>query len=231
MTQIVILAGGEATRLYPLTTKIPKSMIMINGVPFIVHQLNLFKRNGISDIVICAGVFSEKIIDYLGDGSKFGVSIRYSIETPDKLLGTLGALKNAYNLLETDFLLIFGDSYLEIDYQAIYSKFLQMGKLGLMTVVKNEDEFMPNNVEILDGLVIKYDKKKPNDFRYVDYGLSAFKKSVLDLFPKNRNLDLSELNKKLISTNNLAVYEVQEKFYEIGSIQGIKDFEKYLSAI
>lgn len=228
MTQIVILAGGKATRLYPLTKEIPKSLIPINDIPFIAHQIQLFKRNNISEIVLCVGTFSDKIIEYLGDGSKFGISIKYSVEDPSQLLGTLGALRKAYDLLEEHFFVIWGDSYLEVDYQKILKAFLDSKKLGLMTAYKNENKLERSNTSIRDGMVIGYDKQQNDNFQYVDYGLSIFRKKVLDHFPAGENLDLSLLNKKLISINELAAYEVKERFYEIGSFTGIRELELHL---
>ena len=226
--QLVVLAGGIGTRLFPLTKNIPKSLILVNESPFVVHQLRLFKKNNISDIVFCLGKFSEMIIDFLGDGSKFGVNLKFSIESSDNTLGTLGALKNAENLLDKDFLLVYGDSYLDIDYGVVYEKFLNCSKLGLMTVLKNNHEYVPSNVDILDDLIKRYDKVHGKSLQYVDFGLSAFKKDVLDFFPSNKKLDLSQLYNRLISSKQLAAYVIQKRIFEIGSYQGIKDLEKYL---
>jgi|SRR5579872_2302769 len=228
MTQIVVLAGGKATRLYPLTKDIPKSLIPINGIPFIVHQIQLFKKNNISEIVLCVGTFSDKIMEYLGDGSKFGVSIKYSIEDPSRLLGTLGALKKAYDLLDEHFFVIWGDSYLETDFDKVLEAFLKSGKIGLMTAYKNENKIEPSNMSVRDNMVIGYNKKQNRDFEYVDYGLSIFKKNALNFFPEGQNLDLSELNTKLISLNQLAAFVVSDRYYEVGSFQGINDLQDHL---
>jgi NDP-sugar pyrophosphorylase family protein len=230
MTQIVVLAGGKATRLYPVTQDIPKSMIEINGIPFITHQINLFKRNNISNVVLCLGVFSDQIIDYVGDGSRFGISVKYSIEKATELLGTFGALINSYDLLSDVFFVTFGDSYLDIDYQGIYDQFLHSNKMGLMTVYKNNNRYVPSNTAIKDGIVTRYDKSTSTGFEYVDYGLSIFRKKALDFFPKNKNLDLTELNQKLISIKELASFEVHQKFYEIGTFEGIADLELHLKS-
>lgn len=231
MTQIVVLAGGKATRLYPVTQNIPKSMIKVNGIPFITHQINLFKRNNISNIVLCIGVFSDQIIDHVGDGSKLGVSVKYSIENATELLGTLGALIKAYDILSDVFFVTFGDSYLEIDYQRIYDEFLHSNKMGLMTVYKNNNKYVSNNTTIKDGLITRYDKYNSSaDFEYVDYGLSIFRKKVLDFFQKEKNIDLTDLNQKLISMKELAAYEVHQQFYEIGTFEGIVDLGLHLKS-
>lgn len=229
MKQIVVLTGGRGTRLYPLTKSIPKYLMKINNIPFLGHQLNLFKRNKIESVILCLGYLSEKIIEYIGDGSRFGLSVQFSVENSENLLGTLGALKKAENLLHDNFFVIWGDSYLETDFQHIGRQFLKTSKLGLMTVYKNKNQLIPSNIAIKDGLVIDYEKNKCKNFDYVDYGLSLFNNKVLNFFSSNKKLDIAELNKKLISMNQLAAYEVRERFYEIGSFSGIKELEKHLN--
>ena len=226
--QIVVIAGGKGTRLYPLTKSVPKSLVLINKTPFIMHQIQLFKKNNISEVVLCLGIFQEKIRDFLDNQKKIDLNIKYSFENSTKLLGTLGALKNASSLLDKEFFLIYGDSYLDTDYQKIYQTFSKSNKLGLMTVYKNKGKLIPSNVSIKDGMVVDYDKSNSKKFEYIDYGLSIFKKTALDYFPNDTTLDLHELIKKLISLNQLTSYQVAERFYEIGSFEGIKDLEFYL---
>lgn len=228
MTQIVVLAGGKATRLYPLTKETPKSLLPINGIPFIEHQIQLFKRNKISTVVLCLGTFSQKIIEHVGDGSRFGISVKYSIEVDGELLGTLGALKKAQDLLEEHFFVIWGDSYLEANYGEIMKAFLDSKKLGLMTAYRDHDNLEPSNMSLKGGMVTAYDKGTTQDGDYVDYGLSVYNKKVLDFVDLGKKLDMSYLNKRLISMNQLAVFVVDERFYEIGSFQGIKDLEDHL---
>ena len=116
--QIAVLCGGQATRLYPITKTIPKSMVLVAGKPFLEHQIYLFKKNKIFDIVLCAGFLADQIEEYFGNGKKFGVNIKYSVEK--EKLDTGGALKNAIHLLDDQFFIIYGDSYLTIDYRPIY---------------------------------------------------------------------------------------------------------------
>jgi len=175
--QIVVLAGGIATRMRPITEKIPKALIEVNGKPFVQHQIELFKKNGITDIVICIGYKGQQIIDYFGYGSRFGVKIQYSDEG-ENLMGTAGALKKAENLLEDTFFVINGDSYLTIDYSAVMEHFNQQNKSALVTAYKNDLNYHKSNFKVEDGLIVKYEKKNPTpDIKHVDYGLSIFKKS------------------------------------------------------
>ena len=226
--QIVVIGGGKGTRLYPLTKKIPKSLIPINNVPFIEHQLKGFKKNQIQNVVLCLGVFAEMIMKHLGNGSQFGLNLTYSNENSNNLLGTLGALKKAEKFLDENFFVVWGDSFLDIDFQKVAEKFTDSKKLGLMTVYKNTNKLYSNNVSIKDGLVVKYEKGNSKKFEFMDYGLSIFSKKVLNSFPENRNLDISELNEHLISKNQLASFEIEKKFFEIGSFEGIKELEEYL---
>lgn len=226
--QIVVLMGGKGTRLHPVTNRLPKSLIEINGVPFVEHQIKIFKKNGIVDIILCVGIFGEKIMNHLKDGAHLGVKITYSLEDPKNLLGTLGALVNASKLLEKEFFVTWGDSYLEVDFRRVFQKFKESHNLGLMTVYKNKNLIIPSNLSIKKDMITGYDKENPKNFEYTDYGLLVFKKSVLDFFPRNQNLDLSLLVQKLIAMNQLARYQVRKRFYEIGTFDGIKTLENHL---
>jgi len=226
--QIVILCGGEATRLYPLTKKIPKSMIKIGDKPFLEHQLDLLKKNRIFDIVLCVGYKAEQIKKYFGDGRKFGVRIKYSSDKK-RLLGTGGALKKAENFLEDSFMAMWGDSYLPFNFQKAIKFFKKFDKLGLMTVYKNMDRYEPSNVEVKDNLVKFYSKKrKTKKMKYIDYGVSIFKKEVLKFVPKNKVYDLSQLQQLLIKKRELLACPVEKRFYQIGSPEGLKEFKKYI---
>jgi NDP-sugar pyrophosphorylase family protein len=128
--QVAILVGGLATRLRPLTSSLPKAMLPIKGKPFLEYQVALLNYHNVRDIVLCVGYLKEKIKDYFGDGGKLGVNIQYSEE--EELLGTAGALKNAELLLEDEFLLLNGDSYLPVDYAQPLNQLKASGELGLM---------------------------------------------------------------------------------------------------
>src|SRR5579862_1874605 len=159
MLPVAILAGGLATRLRPLTEKIPKSLIEINGEPFIAHQLRLLKKAGIGRVVICTGYLGSMIEDFAGDGAQYGLEVRYSHDGPTPL-GTAGALRQALPLLGGHFLVIYGDSYLTCDYAAIEAAFLASGKAGLMTVYLNEGRWDTSNVEFSGGKIVRYDKRE-----------------------------------------------------------------------
>ncbi|MCJ7497790.1 MAG: sugar phosphate nucleotidyltransferase [candidate division Zixibacteria bacterium] len=223
--QLVILAGGLATRLFPLTSKVPKSMLEINKRPFLEYQLELLKEYEIKDVLLCLGYKGELIKNYFGDGKKFGVNLSYSYDG-EKLLGTAGALKKAYKLLNDNFLLMYGDSYLPYDYWKIEEAFKNSEKLSLMVVYKNQNRFDKSNILIADDLVNVYDKTlKGENLEYIDAGLSILKKEVLSLVPEDEPFDLQELYKTLISEEEMLAYEVKQRFYQIGSLEGLEEFK------
>ena len=226
--KIVILCGGMATRLYPLTKKISKSMIKIEGKPFLEHQLDLLKKNGLSDIVLCVGYNAEQIKKYFGNGRKFGVRIKYSSDKK-RLLGTGGALKKTENLLKDSFLVMYGDSYLPFNFRKAIKFFKKFDKLGLMTVFKNLNKYEPSNVQVKGNLVKSYSKKrKTKKMKYIDYGVSIFKKEALKFIPKNQVYDLSQLQQLLIKKRELLAYPAEKRFYQIGSAKGLEEFKNYI---
>ena len=229
--QIVILCGGLATRLYPLTKKIPKSMIEIKENPFLEHQIDLFKKNGIFKIILCIGYKGAQIKKYFGDGKKFDVNIKYSSDAK-KLLGTGGALKKAEYLLEDTFLVMYGDSYLPFNFKKTISFFKKFNKLGLMTVYKNLNKYEPSNVEVEKNLVKSYSKtRRTPKMKYIDYGVSIFKKEALKFLPNNQGCDLSQFHKSLIKKKQLLVYFAEKRFYQIGSPNGLEEFKKYIKKL
>ena len=227
--QAVILAGGLATRLRPITEHIPKSLIQICDKPFLQHQLERLKDGGVTDIVLCIGYLGDQIVEYFGDGRKYGVNITYSYDG-NHLLGTAGALKKAEEYLYEEFFLTYGDSYLFIDYQTAMSWFKQFGKQGLMVVYKNYDQYDKSNVSIEGNLVKSYSKtNRTKDMIYIDYGASILRQEVLNLVPKGGVYSLEELFTQLVQQQQLLAYEVKERFYQVGSIDGIEEFKQYIS--
>jgi NDP-sugar pyrophosphorylase family protein len=228
MPPVVILAGGIATRLRPITETIPKAMLTVAGEPFVAHQLRLLQKNGIKRVVICAGFLSQQLEDFVGDGSQFGLSVTFSFDG-EKLLGTGGALKKALPLLEEEFFVMYGDSYLTVDFKDVYSVFLTRPSLGLMTVFKNCNAWDNSNIVFEGGRIVAYDKKvKKEGMDYIDYGLGILKKTAFDAKGTGDVFDLSWLYQDLISKKQMSGYVVSERFYEIGSLSGLAQTESYL---
>ena len=228
MLPVAILAGGLATRLRPLTETIPKSLVEINGEPFLWHQLRLLRENGVDRVVMCVSHLGEQVQESAGDGRQFGLHIDYSFDG-DILLGTAGALKRAQPLLGESFLVLYGDSYLPIDLRAVETAFRASGKAGLMTVYSNQGQWDTSNVEFVDGRIVAYDKKhRTGRMRHIDYGLGVLNAAALARVPAETPFDLAALYQELLSAGELAAFEAPQRFYEIGSFSGIEELSSYL---
>lgn len=230
LTSVAILAGGIATRLRPITEKIPKALVDINGEPFIAHQLRLLHSQGIRRVVICAWYRGELIQEFVQDGSRFGLSVEYSFDgsTP---LGTGGAIKNALPLLEDPFFVLYGDSYLTCDYSAVQDYFINCSKASLMTLFHNLGQWDTSNVAFSNGQILAYEKKNRTPaMQHIDYGLGMFYKRLWDAYPSSQSFDLAEVYKDALLHGQLAGYEVPDRFYEIGSFAGLEELRRLLSA-
>jgi NDP-sugar pyrophosphorylase family protein len=229
-TPVVILAGGLATRLGSLVADLPKALIPVVGRPFIDHQLALLGRHGAREIVLCVGYLGEQIVGHVGDGARFGMQVRYSFDG-DRLLGTGGALRRALPLIERDCLLLYGDVYLDIDYGAIVEHFQQRTEPALMTVFRNASRWDTSNVVFNDGRVVRYNKRQPDaEMAYIDYGASLYRRAAIERIPPDEPYDLGDLTHALAAEGLLAGYEVSKRFYEVGSLDGLRETERYLSA-
>lgn len=227
---VAILAGGLAKRLRPITETIPKALVSVAGEPFLRHQLRLLRSKGLHRFVLCVGYLGEMIEANFGDGAKDGVEIQYSYDGPH-LLGTGGALRMAIPLLGEKFFVLYGDSYLPIDYCAIAETFERTGAPALMTVFENRNRWDNSNVVFEEGMVQMYDKNiHTPEMRYIDYGLSILRASLLLGWPPSATFDVADLYHALARDGKLAGYEVKERFYEIGSHAGLADLEKLLHA-
>jgi NDP-sugar pyrophosphorylase family protein len=225
---VAILAGGLATRLKPITENVPKLLVEVAGEPFFSHQIRLLGNAGLKRIVLCVGYLGERIVERYGDGSKWGIEIKYSFDGP-RLLGTGGALIRALPQLGEAFYVLYGDSYLPIDYLAVGRRFTESGKLGLMTVFENHGQYDASNVCFRDGSIVAYDKKsKVPEMRHIDYGLGVFKRSAFDGFPRDAVVDLADVQKALLARGQLAGFEVTTRFYEIGSHAGLMELDQLL---
>lgn len=229
ISTIAILAGGLAKRMRPLTETIPKALLDVAGEPFIAHQLRLLKREGMAHVVLCLGHLGEMVVDFVGDGARFGLNVTYSFDG-DTLRGTGGALRKALPHLGDPFYVIYGDSYLDISFAPIAAHFLTSGKHGLMTVFRNEGRWDSSNVVFAGGVVQLYSKtQKRPDMRYIDYGLGILKASVLLRHGENALFDLADVYGDLAAQGQLAGYETDHRFYEIGSHEGLSETAAYLA--
>jgi len=225
MKTVAILAGGLATRMHPVTEKIPKALIDVAGLPFIVRQLAYLKIQGITNVVLCVGHLGEMIEAVIGTGVSLGIEVEYSYDGKE-LLGTGGAIKKALPMLGEDFFVLYGDSFLPIDFLSVQNKFIKSNALGLMTVLNNSNLWDQSNVNFNKGILVEYNKKqiKP-EMKFIDYGLGILSASVFESYSKN--FDLADLYHDLSLSGQLIGFEVYKRFYEIGSKDGLKEAEMY----
>ena len=219
---VAILAGGLGTRLGEKTLNKAKVLIDVAGKPFISRQLNYLSDQGIKDIVICVGHLGNQIKNYIGNGSKYNLNVSYSDDS-DQLLGTGGSIKKACQILGEHFFILYGDSFLPVNFSLIEKAYFQEKKPALMTVLKNKERWDKSNAYFKDKCV-KYNKKKPQkNMDYIDYGLNIVKNSIFSDFPSNEVFDLADVFENLSNKSLLAGFEIYDRFYEIGSINGLND--------
>ncbi len=230
MYPVAVLAGGLGTRLRSIAETIPKSLLEIAGRPFIFHQLELLKRQGVSRAVLCVGHLGEQVEAAVGDGRAFGLSVDYSFDG-DVLLGTGGAIKHALPMLGENFFVLYGDSYLRCSFSEVQSAYEASHYPALMTVLRNRDRWDRSNVLFRNGVLHGYDKRSPQpQMEHIDYGLGVFSARVFDRYQDKQIFDLADCYRELSVKGQLAGFEVEKRFLEIGSPQGIRDTEDFLSA-
>ena len=224
---VAILAGGLATRLRPITETIPKALVDVAGQPFITRQLEYLHAQGVRHVVLCVGHLGEMIQDVVGTGERHGMQVHYSFDGP-KLRGTGGALKGALPLLGEHFFVLYGDSYLPIDFLAVQDAYVHRNMPAMMTVLNNGDRWDKSNVLFVDGELFEYNKSAPRpEMAYIDYGLGLVSASVFSAYPDNLPFDLADVYQNLSVQGQLAGLEVHQRFYEIGSHSGLKEAEEY----
>ena len=204
MPPVALLAGGLATRLRPLTETVPKAMLEVAGEPFVAHQLRLLRREDISRVVICSGYLAAQIEAFVGNGSAFGLSVSYKIDGP-KLLGTGGALRAALDQLGDEFMVMYGDSWLDIPYAPVVEAFRSSRQPALMTVFRNEGQWDTSNVWYEDGRIRLYSKReRPAQMHHIDWGLGVIRGEVLAARPPNEPFDLADIYSELSRQGKLA---------------------------
>lgn len=233
--QCVILSGGLATRLGPLAQSIPKTLLPVAGQPFADHQLNWLARGGVTDVVYAIGHLGDQVRAFAGDGSRWGMRIVY-VDEGDRLRGTAGALRLAYEeeALDEAFLVLYGDSFLSCDLRAAWRDFEARRPSVLMTVFRNEGRFDRSNALLREGMVVRYEKgvadPEAEGMRHIDYGLSIIDRdAVVAELEATRRSDLAEVYARLSGEGRVAAHEVSERFFEIGSPEGLSELEAHLT--
>jgi len=229
MLPVAILAGGRATRLRPLTDRVPKSLLNVAGRPFIFHQLEMLRVQRIERVVLCVAHLGEQIQAAVGDAAPPGLTVSYCFDG-NRLLGTAGALKQALPLLGEEFFVLNGDSYLRCSLPEVQAAYRTAGRPALMTVLRNDNRWDRSNVLFRDGRLLAYDKRAPrSDMSHIDFGLSVLSGAIFTRYARESIIDLSDVFRDLAQRGELAALEVSQRFYEIGSPQGLTETEKFLT--
>jgi N-acetyl-alpha-D-muramate 1-phosphate uridylyltransferase len=228
--QAVVLAGGLAKRMRPHSERVPKSMLEVAGRPFIDWQLELLAGSGFRDVVLCIAHLGDAIRAYVGDGARHGVSVRYAVEEPGRLLGTAGALRAAVALLSPRFVVTYGDSYLPFDYGTPLRLLERNADCeGVMAVYRNAGRFEPSNVVTDGAWVLRYQKDPAGpEFDHIDYGATALRREVVEALPPDVPLGLDQLQENLAARGGLRALVVHERYFEIGSPSGRADLDHHL---
>jgi NDP-sugar pyrophosphorylase family protein len=228
MPPLALLAGGLAKRLRPLSESVAKVMVEVAGEPFIAHQLRLLRRESITHVVLCVGYLGQQVEDFVGDGSRYGLTVDYCYDGP-VLLGTGGALRRALGQLGPEFLVMYGDSWLDASFAPVVDTFRASGRSALMTVYRNSNRWDRSNVWFEDGHIRVYDKENwVPQMQYIDWGLSMVKAEVLTAEPADEPIDLAAIYSALARKDLLAGYEMTTRFYEIGSPAGLRETDELL---
>ena len=223
---VAILAGGRATRLGEAAGERPKALVELAGEPFLHHQLRLLRDHGVERVVLLIGHLGDQIAEAIGDGSAFGLEVAYS-EDPPGLAGTAGALREALPQLGDRFLVLYGDTYLRVEYAAVADRFVESGALGLLTVLRNQGRWDTSNTEVAGGRVVRHDKRAPTpEMEWIDYGLGALRAEALARAPDAG--DLSDVYGRLAAEGELVAFEAAERFYEIGTPEALAEADAFL---
>jgi NDP-sugar pyrophosphorylase family protein len=229
LPSVCILAGGFGTRLGDLVEQVPKPLLPVAGEPFLIHQLRLLRSHGAARIVLSVGYLGELIERRIGD-EQFGMRIAYSYDGPEPA-GTLGAIRRALPLLGSPFLVLYGDSYLRLDYRAAAAAWKASRRAALMTVLKNEGRWDTSNVVFRDGLVTCYDKyRRAPEMRWIDYGLGGLTERALESTDPDTS-DLAVLYHELAGRRELCGYEATARFFEIGTAESLQETDRFLRSL
>jgi NDP-sugar pyrophosphorylase family protein len=229
LAPVCILAGGLATRLGEHAQRVPKALVEVAGAPFIFHQLTLLRSYGARRIVMCIGHLGDQIEQTVGDGSELGLDVSYSHDGPTPV-GTAGAIRQALGLLGDAFHVLYGDTFLRIDYRAVQRAYESAGLAALMTVLRNAGRWDTSNTIFAEGRVIAHDKRHPTpEMHWIDYGLGVLSARAMREVRPDAS-DLSEVYGELARAGQLAGFAATERFYEIGTPSALSETDAFLRA-
>lgn len=230
----LLLVGGLGTRLGEHSQGKPKTMVDVGGEPFLAHLLKLLKREGVTKVILLTHYLEEQIKDFVKGGDDFGLSVAYSADEQNSL-GTGAAIAKALPLVESDFAVMYGDSYLDISMSPVYSAFKRLDNEGLMTILENKNQWQPSNVEFdaSSEKVVKYNKAQNDEkMHYIDYGLSFFNRPAFEKHLdkiSEETFDLGHIFQSMASSSKLSGYPVHQRFYDVTNLESLIETRAYLS--
>lgn len=227
MLPIAILAGGLAIRMRPLTCATPKALLPVAGKPFLFHQLDMLQAQNAQIVILCTGYMGNQIKEAIHRENSWKLDILFS-DDGENLLGTGGAIKKAASLVQSSLMVLYGDSWVQIDFGQVSNYFQNINISSLMTVYNNNDLYDKSNVYYKDGHIIKYDKVNlVPEMRHIDYGLGCVSYESIQGWPNT--FDLSQYYTAMAKQGQLAGYEASQRFYEIGSKQGYEEIQRFFA--
>jgi NDP-sugar pyrophosphorylase family protein len=221
--QVVVIAGGLATRLGDITANRPKVLLPVGGRPFLDLLLDRLAVEDVTTVHLCLGHHAGQVLDHLARRPA-NLPVTTSVEPAP--LGTAGCLRHALPWLRERFLVAFGDTFTPVRLAPVMAALTASGRPAVMAVLRNRDVLETSNVRIRDGLVVEYDKSAPpGTYEYVDYGVAALERGLVAGLEHGCPADLGELFAPLIAAGRLAAYEVSTRFWEIGSLGGYAELD------
>jgi NDP-sugar pyrophosphorylase family protein len=234
--QALILAGGLGTRLRSIIHDKPKPMAGIAGKPFLEYQIELLKRNGIGEATFCVGYLYEQIQNHFGSGEAWQIKINYSIE--EDLLGTGGAVKLAQRFVRETFLVLNGDTYLDIDLrqftQFYNAKKANSGGIGAMALTEIDDARNYGSVTVnADHEILSFNEKSESIGRtkLINAGIYLLEPEIFNFIPPAEKISLEKETFPALLNNGhrLFGYETRSYFVDIGTPAGYQGFQQYVS--
>lgn len=223
--QAVVLAGGKGTRLLPLTLNVPKPMVSISGQPFLYWQLRYLQEQGVEDVLLLVSHMADVIVSHFTSKPMPGLRIRFATEPSP--MGTGGALKHSLAELPQEFWLLNGDSFLYIDLEGMYRQHRELDMDGTLAVASPEVVPVPANLNCSKNVVLEYKKEAGAGFAQVDAGVYLLKRTLVASGP-NGTFDLGALWPPVIARKKLGAFTVWDRFFDIGTPERLKTFEKHL---